>query len=170
MSSFIFENNKIISFSDYCLSESIKPKEINYGTNNLFNNSEFIKIGSLILTSFEFNDKVYTVINSENDIGFHALNKSEINYLNFNYIEEIQKKSIELTASNAIKIFSFVFFIIKDMIKKYNLTIITFDGENVKLSKMYDNLIKNKFFIEEMKNLKFEYCEDSKNKHTFKHI
>jgi len=52
MSMFIVENNEIISFTDYIISESVRPKEIDYGVNEETNDKQFKKGKNFYYTVF----------------------------------------------------------------------------------------------------------------------
>ena len=122
MSSFIWENGNFVSFRDYLLSESIKPKEIKFGTNfNRYDNGKIENINGTILTSFKFNEKLYTVImDSNNSVGFHwsELPVKELDY--FDIIIQDSSKNKILNGTSALKAFSYVFYVILVILKKYN--------------------------------------------------
>ena len=48
MSAVIYYNDNFMSLDSFLLSESIKPKMIEYGTNEKFNNSKIFRINSVI--------------------------------------------------------------------------------------------------------------------------
>lgn len=161
MSSFIFENGNIIEFNSYCLSESIKPKKVNFGCNIPdFNNETFYSLegDSVIGTSFYFKEIVYTVSYFKGEIGFHISDESHIS----NYKEFMLSNKKQTIASNAILVFSNILYIIIEMTNKFNLSEIRFQGENNKLDKMYSNLIKNKIFISELNKIGFQLVLDTK--------
>lgn len=168
MSSFIFENGKILPFRQFLLSESIKPNQISYGTDKDFKNSNILKIDKNYLTSFMYDDKVFTVIIADNEVGFHFTYTKNINFENFDYINSIMENDsfMYLGASNAARVFGYVFFIIIDIIKKYNLKIVSFNGEHDKLDSVYKKMVHNRFFIKEFEDLGFKY-EYHNNLHTF---
>lgn len=172
MSSFIFENGNFISFKDYLLSESIKPKEIDFGTNyNYFDNKEIKNINSVILTSFKFNNLLYTVIiDSNNSVGFHfsEIPENEQNYLD---IISVDSSSTDVRVGvSAIKTFSYVFFVILYMLKHNNKKEIKFDASHQKLGFVYDNMMNNKYFIQSLNSAGFEYKGKVNKEYVFKRI
>lgn len=169
MSSFIFENGNIISFRDYLLSESIKSKIISYGTNyKEYDNKKIENINSIKLTSFIFEDKVYTIIiDNSNSVGFHfsELPDKEIDY--FEIIKVDTSGKAVRNSSSAIKVFSYVFYVILEIADKFNLKELKFSAEHLSLGKVYDNLVKNKFFIDELKSKNFNFIGKKDDEYIF---
>ena len=172
MSLFIFENNEFIKFSDFLLSESIKPKETLFGTNKEFNNLKILNYNGVKLSSFKTVDKVFTVIiDKDNEIGFHYTLINNIDFENFNYIDAISENDSFLTlgTSNAAKTFGFVFYIVLQIAKEYNLPELIFSAEHDKLENIYVKMVNNKYFIEEFKSNSYRF-EKQNNKYIFKRI
>lgn len=159
MSSFIWENGTFVSFRDYLLSESIKPKEIKFGTNyNNFNDGKIVNINGIILTSFKFNERLYTVIiDNKNSVGFHwsEIPEKEIDYLDI--ITQNSSKNKILNSTSALKAFSYVFYIILVILKKHNKKEVLFSAEHTNLAKVYDSMVENKFFLKELEKAGYEY-------------
>ncbi len=169
MSSFIFENGKIFSFKNYLLSESIKPKEIKYGINYpLYDNYIIKNVNNVYLTSFLFDEKIYTVIiDNENSVGFHF---SEIPNKEKDYFDIISVDTSGKDARNnssAIRVFSFVFFIILEFIEKYNLKMVKFDAAHKSLGIVYDKMVKNKFFYKEFQDRNFIFKGKIEDEYIF---
>lgn len=165
MSAVIYYNDNFISVDSFLLSESIKPKMIEYGTNEKFNNSKIFRINSVIGTSFKYNDKIYTITfdTNENEFGFYFVLLKDVDFTNFDYFSTIldEVDQVVNNPSNAAKIFGFVFHIILEIIEKYNLKMIKFNGANNKLDKFYTKLTQNKLFIDEFTKLNFEFSMEN---------
>lgn len=170
MSSFIWENGNFVSFRDYLLSESIKPKEIKFGTNfNRYDNGKIENINGTILISFKFNEKLYTVImDSNNSVGFHwsELPVKELDY--FDIIIQDSSKNVILNGASALKTFSYIFYIIIYVLKKYNKKEVLFNAAHPALGRVYDNMVKNKFFLNELEKAGYEYLGNFDNSYTFR--
>lgn len=170
MSSFIYENGTFISFSEYLLSESIKPKEIDFGTNyDSYNNKAIVQMNKLMLTSFKFNNKLYTVIiDKNNSVGFHwsEIPENEISYYDIIGIDS--SGDLVQRGTSAIKTFSYVFYIIIQMIKKFKIDEIKFDAAHKALGNVYDNIVKNKYFLEELEHQNLVFIKKENNEYLFK--
>ena len=165
LSSVIYYNDNFMSLDSFLLSESIKPKIIEYGTNEKFNNSKIFRINNVIGTSFKYNDKIYTITfdTNENEFGFYFVLLKDVDFTNFDYFNTIldEVDQVVNNPSNAAKIFGFVFHIILEIIEKYNLKMIKFNGANNKLDKFYTKLMQNKLFIDEFTKLNFEFSMEN---------
>lgn len=159
MSAVIYYDSKFISLNNFLLSESIKPKAVQYGTNSDFNNSKMFRVNNVIGTSFKYIDKIYTVTfdTSTNEFGFYFVLLKDIDFENFDYFVSIfnEVDQIVNNPSNAAKIFGSVFHIILQIVEKYNLKMVKFDGANKRLDKFYETIMKNKLFVEEFTKLGF---------------
>ena len=117
MAHFIYYDNKFLTIKEFLLSESIKPKNIKYGINKEFNNSEFFKISgsdAIIFTSFLYMDRIYTVTYSYKNgyVGFHYTHLDNVDLNNFNYFNiVVQDEDYEKASpSTAAKVFGYVFY------------------------------------------------------------
>jgi len=163
MAHFIYYDDKFITLKEFLLSESIKPKNIKYGINKTFDNHEFFKIpgsNGMIFTSFLYSNRIYTVTYSysNNYVGFHYTYSNNIDN-SFNYFDMVvQDEDYEKASpSIAAKVFGYVFYILIEMIKKYNLTDIRFYAETGKLDKFYGTLLNNNLFKDEFLSRGFNY-------------
>lgn len=163
MSSFIYENERFISFSNYCLSESIKPKEISYGLNDATDDGEIKKLPSTMMTFFRHGDHTYMVSVMRNgEVGFGVSSSTE------RHLDNIIKFNTKRTGGgDAVKVFSYVFFVLGKINKQFGLKRLMFNSSDNMLGKMYDNLVKNKFFIKELKTMGYVYKGEIGVYHTF---
>lgn len=165
MSTILYINDNFIGLFDYLLSESIKPIKIKYGTNQDFDNGNFFRVNNMIGTSFIYDKKLYSVIlNDGNIVGFHFSYVKDINFEEFNYFENVLRVldyKLEVPA-HAAKVFGLVFYILLEMVSKYNLKYIKFDAEHKKLDKFYDTLFRNKLFVKEFESRGYEFIKEGK--------
>lgn len=153
-----------MSLDSFLLSESIKPKIIEYGTNEKFNNSKIFRINNVIGTSFVYNSKIYTVTfdTNENEFGFYFVYLKDVDFNNFDYFNTIldEVDQVVNNPSNAAKIFGFIFHIILEIIEKYNLKMIKFKAQHSKLDYFYAKLMQNKLFMDEFTKLGFNFSRE----------
>ena len=66
---------------------------------------------------------------------------------------------------DALKIFNYVIYVTLEISKKYNIKNLKFYGETPELDKLYTNMVKNKFFIEEFKKLGYKFTKINDSYH-----
>ncbi len=122
----------------------------------------------MVGTSFVYDNKLYSVIlNEGNIVGFHFSYIKDIDFNDFNdfnYFENVLRVldyKLEVPA-HAAKAFGLVFFILLEMVSKYNLKYIKFDAEHTKLDKFYDTLFSNKLFVKEFEERGYEFVKEGK--------
>lgn len=164
MSSILYMDGRFIGLFDYLLSESIKPNKKNFGTNQSFDNGKFFRANNMVGTSFIEKDNLYTcTLNMDNGvISFHFSYVKDIDFSNFDYFENIVRVvNYELAApTHAARVFGYIFYILLEMVSKYNLKYIKFNAENSKLDKFYDTLFRNKLFIKEFEIRGYEFIKE----------
>ena len=164
MSSVLYMDGRFIGLFDYLLSESIKPNKKNFGTNQEFDNGKFFRANNMVGTSFIEKGNLYTcTLNTDNGvISFHFSYVKDINFSNFDYFENIiRTTNYELAApTHAAKIFGYIFYILLEMVSKYNLKYIKFNAENSKLDKFYATLFRNKLFVKEFESRGYEFIRE----------
>ena len=151
------------------LFESIKPKEIKYGINSKFNNGQIYEVNSnFFITSFLYEDKIYFVLLNKGDVAFLFMKESEIlkdySYKDILYVLK-QNDDKNIFIKDALKIFNYVIYVTLEISKKYNIKNLKFYGETPELDKLYTNMVKNKFFIEEFKKLGYKFTKINDSYH-----
>jgi hypothetical protein len=153
------------------LFESIKPKEIKYGINSKFNNGQIYEVNSsFFITSFLYEDKIYFVLLNNGDISFLFMNKSRFEFEKYDYYDLLnildQEDNTKITnTKNVLRVFNYVVYIVLEISKKYNIKNLHFYSQTPELDKVYSNMVKNKFFIEEFKKLGYVYTKNNKYYH-----
>lgn len=147
-----FQNH--MTFEEYTLSESIKPKQTNYGTNPPeFNNKQISKFSNdIISTCFASDNRLYFVQLSVDtgEIGFAKLSKIPKTF------EELSTVvfDVEPTKNSfALGIFGEAFYVFLELIKVSDIDSVYFDSANPELGKVYGLTSKNKFFNKTLNQL-----------------
>lgn len=162
-------SNKFLNFEEFCLSESIRPMSIDFGTDlknkewNVSQNEE------VCWTFFKFQKYFYCVMIDGFQVGFAT---SEF------FDERILKKLNKVTelfdfeerkTSSAASVFSFVFFVALQGIEEYNIPRFWFSAQNPSLGTVYSKMIgKNKYFMNAIENAGFEYTGEKEGKFNFR--
>jgi hypothetical protein len=168
MSSFITTENEILSFQEYCLLESVAPKETPYGTNDDADDRVIAHDrASSFITFFKSNDLTYAVlVNKYSDgfeVGFGASDVKDSFIKNLRAFTD--KRTNVLSGGLAAQTFSKVFYVLVEMVEKGRWACpLYFSEADPRLGTLYDNLVKNKFFLEELGKLGYTY-EGKENKH-----
>jgi hypothetical protein len=170
MSTIIRYNNRIYSFSEFLLSESIKPKKTPYGLNfSDFNDSE-IHEGGFLATCFlhpEQEEGILVAILETGECSFGTFLLQNFNadssVLDFIEVLSDKKKS---NGSPGLKIFNSVFYVLLEIIKKFDLNKIYFNASNKDLGNAYERMVKNEYFLQELEHIGFFYRNENEN-HIF---
>lgn len=171
MSTVIYYDDKFVGLFDFLLSESIKPKIIEFGINKYFNDSNFFEVNNIIGTSFKYSNRLYniTLNKSDSSLSFYFTYIKDIDFNNFDYFDSIlQEVQYELAdPSHAAKVFSLVFYVTLQLVTKYKIKTIKFDAQHNRLDKFYNTLMKNKLFMDEFIKLGYSYSKTD-DFHIFK--
>jgi hypothetical protein len=150
--------------NDFLLNESIVPIKTQFGTNSDRNNNSFNYFDDFVVTFFKANN-IYYVVGLDivtGDVGFGVSNEDTI--------DPNEYDDSKFITSNPISVFGKVFYVLSEIIKETNTNTIQFDSANFSLGKIYDKLVKNKFFIQSLMELGFEYNGKIKDKYVFTKI
>lgn len=154
------EDNKILTYNQYVLSEAIKPKVTDYGTDGM--NGYFSLSDNNLYTFFIHKDKSYLfVIDKVNgEVGFSS-KEGNISLNPSDY--SLDSKNIH----NAISVFNKVLYLITIAVKKHNLVTIMFEPANEYLGNFHKKLVNNDNFLKVLSDLGFVYHNDIKDKFIF---
>lgn len=162
------ENGCIISFSNYCLSESIKPRTTDWGT-NIELNDRVVKHHPTLGAYYAFfnaSDAYWVVFfayaDTKAEVGFATSNEFSLNLTSYTINRQL--------TSSALKVFNKVFFVIIEMLAKPELkeiNTIYFDAANPALGKVYDRLQQNKFFLSHLEDAGFVFDRKEDGYHYF---
>lgn len=158
----IFENNNILSFSEYCLSESIKPREISFGINEDMNDLDIAQDHNAAYTFFKFDDLFYcvTFLKKSMTVGFgvsekHSLTPSD-------YVSD------RTQTRRALMVFNHVLFVLFLMIGVFSPIFVKFESANPALGKVYDRMVDNQFVLNYIENNGYRYEGEYKGVHIFR--
>lgn len=159
--SMLFEHkNKLMFFKEFILTEAIKPKETDFGTDG--KNRKFLSSDKIVYTFFKDDKNSYLVaIDKVNGEVAFSSKEGEISLNSSDY--DVSRKDTH----NATKVFNKVFYIILIMIKKYDLDLISFDAANPALGNVYSVMVKNKKFQEELEKVGYKFYAEIGNSYYF---
>lgn len=152
-------------FKDFLL-ESISPVETNFGIDKDFSNEEWIthldRGISMSSTFFEGSEYLYLVsFMGDGEIGFKTAEKQKIDYSKIKSIEYLKTTftTNAVKTENSFRIFGKVMYVILKYVEECGEDEIRFrpDKNNPGLSSLYAKLINNKYFIDYIKKIGFEY-------------
>lgn len=159
---FIRNQGDLVSFTDYLLSESILPKKTAYGTDLLAKDKTIQTTGNLIWTITRHDDNYYMVLVNKNtgECGFGAYDKWDGDFdLPFSHDRRM--------STNALASFGYVWYVLLEIADKHKLTLLKFDAADQKLSRVYDRMIENKFFLSYLSKSGWSYQGKPNNFYTF---
>lgn len=159
--SMLFEHeNKLMFFKEFILTEAIKPKETDFGTDG--KNRKFLSSDKIVYTFIKDDKNSYLVaIDKVNGEVAFSSKEGEISLNSSDY--DVSRKDTH----NATKVFNKVFYIILIMIKKYDLDLISFDAANPALGNVYSVMVKNKKFQEELEKVGYKFYAEIGNSYYF---
>jgi penicillin V acylase-like amidase (Ntn superfamily) len=143
---FIEHNGNIMSFGSYMsLQEAIKPVKTQYGTNIDCSDKKLKSMTNGVKYTFIKTQKLYVcvLIDGSGEVGFGTNENFSENPADYTD----SKKNV---SSNALKVFGNVFYVLLEMIKKGNYSEIKFNSADAALGRVYDMMVKNKFFLKEL--------------------
>lgn len=163
--SYILKNkNDYITLTNYFLNESIVPIKTSYGTNNERNDGNFYEFDNYIVTFFEQNNLYYVVglDKRTGDIGFGASDDNTLNPEDYSDSKFINRSPINL--------FGKVYYIILKILQNTKIKRIQFDSANFALGKIYDKLVKNKYFLKSLEDNGYKFTGKNDDKYVFHKI
>lgn len=168
-------NQGFLTFNEWLLTESIKPKYTLFGTNtDKYDNNNILKIQYDGKTTYETyfiaDNKLYT-------IQYNGVNTNLVS-IGFGVSKDIPKTQEELdnvklshnkvVSISALDIFNKVFYIVTKTI--FNLKKdIYFEAASDDLKNIYNKLIDNKYFNDELNKLGYSNLIKYKNKYISKY-
>lgn len=137
------EESKYMSWSNFLLLESFRPKEISFGTNENTNNKKFLNQDNFILTFFKAFEYYFVVIfdKVEFELGFGI--SEEFSSVTSDYTH---KRLTKLDSIQTPKLFSYVLYISLEILRKIHPEKIKFRATETTFN-LYELLVKNKTFL-----------------------
>lgn len=165
MSMLIFENEKMLSFSEFCLSESISPKKVPYGTNSKIDNLKFDKNDNILYTFFESQNNFYLVTFLESS------DKQSVE-IGFGVSDQFSKNLYDYTADrqstrNALSVLSNILYIVFEIVSKLKFPDIKFESANPALGSVYARMVQNKFVLKYIEDYGYHYNGIQNGFYTF---
>ena len=165
---FFYEKDNFLTFREYLLSESIRPIATNYGTDidNNFSNNEWLIKGDNIYTFTEINNHFYCILlkNISDDMYEIAFATSEFK------TDDPKDYTVDRHKTQKILyVFGSLLYIFLEGIKQNkHINYIVFEAANAALGKAYDKIVKNKWLLDSLKDIGFEYEGILGDYYTFK--
>lgn len=172
MSMFFVNEGKFISFSNFCLCESIIPKSISFGINNTLDNNLWIEVNSeevIGVYTFIKVDQFYYLIllQSDGEVMFGASDSLDFDLIdNMDYISKTFTDTRRDT-NKVLRVFSNILYIILKASEKLNLTFIKFYAANEALSKAYTVMFRNKHLLNSLKKYGWSFNGMEHEYYTF---
>lgn len=166
MSFFINKDSQFISWSNFLLYESFRPQEIAFGTNEKCNNKKFHSTDEIVFTFFTIFDYYFIVIfnREDSELGFGIA--EEFSAVPSDFSEKRLKK---MDSIQTPKIFSYILFVALEMFKQYRPDKIKFQATATTFDK-YKLLVRNKTFLNILKDQGYEYLGNFDNFYCFEFI
>jgi hypothetical protein len=150
----IIENEQVFLCSEYMLSESIKPKQIDYGTD--FENKQWRQLDHNFYVTFFKTTNWYVVFYREGFVGFGYIEKSPDEFTSIQQIFD-HNPFKQTNFYQATHIFNYAFYILIQIIKKFNPPSIYFDASASHLVGVYEAMVKNKTFLQHIQKNGYAY-------------
>jgi hypothetical protein len=163
--SYILKHNETYkTLNDYLLNESIIPIPTDYGINKNRDDKNIIEFDGFIISFFKQRNLYYVVglDTTSGEVGFGVSDEDTF--------DTDQYDDSRFLTNSPIKVFGKVFYVLSEIIKKSNTDIVQFDSANFSLGKIYDKLVKNKYFLNSLETQGFIYSGNIEGKYIFKKI
>ena len=158
--SWVSINGETMTFSEYLISESVKPKFTEFGTD--LKNEKWKKLNdNFFVTCFKIHKTLYMAVYRLGYIGFYvAREPEEFNNLKniTNYDDFVEDYHFDRTSTHgAIIVFNNFFYVINKAILGFKPHVIRFDGNDKDLGGLYETMVKNRFFTKQVNELGYTY-------------
>jgi hypothetical protein len=163
MSMILVYEGKIVGFREFCLSEAIKPKPTEYGTNPDFDNQSTLEFNGYVVSYFK--DQYYYAAGLHKSTGEVVFGTSlESTFHLGQYTDD------RTDTRNALRVFSKVMFVVTQIANKLNVPYLRFDYANPALGSVYNRMVKNKIFLTYIKDAGYTYEGQFEGEHIFKRV
>jgi len=149
----------IFTFRDF-ICETFEPKEVDFGTD--LKNKKWIKDQSGVYLTFyksDYND-YYVILFNRGHIGFGLYNhRGDLDVSSLKSLQDVNDNFIfkPRATGNALRIFNNFIYIIFNIIDKINPKFVYFSGLAEELKKLYRIMVKNKQFLNLIKQKGYSY-------------
>lgn len=152
MSMIIVDNDGVVrKFGEYCLSEAIAPRKVDYGTNGERNNREYAYRNDMGAYTFMESGGTYFVVGVDDD---DEVSFGSSEFPSFT-IEGYSTKPRDTL--NAMRAFGEIVYVALELARKRNNKKLVFSAANPALGKVYERAVRNKFVLGHMEREGFYY-------------
>jgi hypothetical protein len=159
---------KILSYKEFCLSESFRPLYIEYGTD--LKNEEWYSDDEHFWTFVKYEKYYYcVVIDVYGDVGFATSDIFDKSiFSKWNGITDTFDFD-ERKTSSASKVFCYAMYVILQGLKEFNIREFKFSGQHAALGKIYKTVVsKNKYFLDSLKKEGYYFDREEDDEFYFK--
>lgn len=161
--SYIVHENKIMTLTDFCLSEAILPKETAFGTDKDMNDGKTKRIGDPV---DRFHYTFFKGKKSHHIAGIHANGEVGIGTSDEHTLDPFKyDDSRRRTNDDARHFFGKAMHVIHHIADKHGINHLKFDASNPKLGSVYDMMSRSPSTVKSMKERGWSY----KGKHDGMH-
>ncbi|MCG7944830.1 MAG: hypothetical protein N0C84_00630 [Candidatus Thiodiazotropha taylori] len=157
------DNLKMLNFKGYlALTESLRMTKTKFGTNSSMSNGKIeTNFGTHHHTFFDAgNTYVFVGLVAGGEVGFGTSSEFSLDVTDYDMDPKNFRKS-------SIVLFSKVFYVIVEMLKQTKTKEVRFSGDNANLERMYDKVVKNKYFLDELDKIGYKYRGKLGDDHYF---
>ena len=160
-------NGKLTTVNEWALTEGIAPIACEYGTNLEMNNG---LVGKHLDFYYTFMKNTTSTVISYHCVGIEnnqfMMGTSDILSVNPEDYNDVRKH----TQGDARKVFGQAFFVGLKIADHIPIHSIYFSGSNTKLETIYGLMIKNKIFLDRVRQLNWQYDHELEKKYFFSRI
>lgn len=152
MSILVGRIDQFLTFNEWLLSESILPTKVEYGNNPpLFNNKKILNyIGDVSGSCFISDNLLYSIqFNADGEIAFGVSNKLP---KDIKELAHVKFSDDRIITKSALSVFNKVFYVLVELLQKQKRNVF-FRSANGKLEGIYNAMLKNKYFNDELNKL-----------------
>lgn len=160
----ITENGKVMSFTEWRLSESVAVIETDYGVDRFAQDKRLELIGNFWV-SLLLNDTRYYMVGVNKETGsvsFGASGKYSLDPSNYS---DDRKQT-----SNAILVLGKVMFVVFRIALQKRISEISFEGANPALGTVYQRMVNNKFFLNSVRDAGYKFSHEDSRRYIFTEI
>jgi hypothetical protein len=163
----LLHNNEQISLQEYLMCESIVPTPATFGMNDQTNNHKFVREIDPI-------NHLYTLMSDNNNyyMIYFSFDNQEVDFggSKLYSIDPTNYTNNRLYSNNVLKLLGKIFYVIAIITTKLNWDKFIFQGADPRLHQTYSIIVKNKYFLNGMKEIGFTYSGEHNGYFIFNRV
>ena len=172
MGMLFLSEQEFMTFNEFLLCESIRSTHTDFGTNDTFDNNEWMKMtaksGNILVYTFLRIDNIYYMvgITKKGNLMFSSADSidldqlDDISYLTNHFLEQRRR------TKNILQVFGKLIYTVSQGLIQPELDgtmYIKFKGADAGLGKAYDVMVKNKYLLQDIHSMGYNYSGQSDN-------